>query len=373
MDSSVSSNWIIDKHNDLLWFMGACISGYILIYLNLGLGISAVLLTWFWIMTVDGPHIFGTISRTYLDKQEWITRSSLLIGSLLWFLLGPITVGTGIVFQTRQPFFIFLTFAQVWAYWHVVRQHYGFMVIYQRKNGERSGRENPSDYWIFYTLMCAPFISFVLRHPDARPQLGLGPTLTDIEMIILSIINIIIISAIVFYVAKEYQRYKINSTLNLPKTLFLFSCVPLHLLIFMHPYISTEIDIRLFAVFVTFYHNIQYHGIIWFYNKNRYGRDENGKRFGPISRLNRNFYLYYLMGILFTITYRYSHWFFAGSNMPFAPGPNQISSLSLGNMFSVSDLAIGFWWGFAFNHYFLDQYIWRFSKDKRLNADLKLA
>ena len=79
------------------------------------------------------------------------------------------------------------------------------------------------------------------------------------------------------------------------------------------------------------------------------------------------------MGILFTITYRYSHWFFAGSNMPFAPGPNQISSFSLGNMFSVSDLAIGFWWGFAFNHYFLDQYIWRFSKDKRLNADLKIA
>ena len=83
MDSSVSSNWIIDKHNDLLWFMGACISGYILIYLNLGLGISAVILTWFWIMTVDGPHIFGTISRTYLDKQEWITRSPLLIGSYI--------------------------------------------------------------------------------------------------------------------------------------------------------------------------------------------------------------------------------------------------------------------------------------------------
>ena len=88
---------------------------------------------------------------------------------------------------------------------------------------------------------------------------------------------------------------------------------------------------------------------------------------------NGYFYIYYILGILFTITYRYSHWFFAGTNMPFAPGPNQISSFSLGNMFSVSDLAIGFWWGFAFNHYFLDQYIWKFSKDKRLNADLKLA
>ena len=370
---SVSVNWIIDKNNDLLWFMGACISGYILIYLNIGLGISAVLLTWFWIMTVDGPHIFGTISRTYLDKQEWITRSPLLLGSLLWFLLGPITVWSGIVFQTRQPFFFFLTFAQLWAYWHVVRQHYGFMVIYQKKNGESAGKDNPADYWIFYILMGFPFLSFILRHPHARPQLGLGPALTELEMMIVSLINIVVISAIFLYVLKEYHRYKVHSTINLPKTLFLLSCVPLHLLIFMHPYISTKVDIRLFAVFVTFYHNIQYHGIIWFYNKNRYSMDVSGKRFGLVSKVSRNFSFYYLMGILFTIAYRYSHWFFAGSNMPFAPGPNLVSTFSLGGLFSVSDLAIGFWWGFAFNHYFLDQYIWKLSKDKQVNVDLKLA
>ncbi|SVC69264.1 uncharacterized protein METZ01_LOCUS322118, partial [marine metagenome] len=238
MVRSVSVNWIIDKYNDLLWFMGACISGYILIYLNIELGVSAVLLTWFWIMTVDGPHIFGTVSRTYLDKQEWINRSPLLLGSLLWFLLGPITVWLGIILQTRKPFFIFLTFAQVWAYWHVVRQHYGFMMIYQKKNGELTGKNNPADYWIFYILMCAPFISFILRHPDARPQLGLGPVLSEFETMIVSIINIVVISAIVLYVLKEYHHYKIHANFNFPKTLFLLSCVPLHLLIFMHPYIS---------------------------------------------------------------------------------------------------------------------------------------
>jgi len=190
---------------------------------------------------------------------------------------------------------------------------------------------------------------------------------------IVSLINIVVISAILFYVLKEYHRYKVHSTVNLPKTLFLLSCVPLHLLIFMHPYISTKVDIRLFAVFVTFYHNIQYHGIIWFYNKNRYSMDVSGKRFGLVSKVSRNFSFYYLMGILFTIAYRYSHWFFAGSNMPFAPGPNLVSTFSLGGLFSVSDLAIGFWWGFAFNHYFLDQYIWKLSKDKQVNVDLKLA
>ncbi|MEA1882876.1 MAG: hypothetical protein U9N31_10825 [Candidatus Marinimicrobia bacterium] len=368
-----SVNWIVDQKNDLLWFMGACVSGYLLIYLNLGLGISVMLLWWFWIVSMDGPHVFGTLSRTYLDKQEWAIRSPLLWGSLLWFLLGPLAVGGGILFQTKQPFFIFLTFAQLWAYWHVVRQHYGFMVIYQKKNGEAAGKANPVDYWIFYILMLIPFVSFLLRHPEARPQLGLGLELSALELQITDLINIIVIGAILVYIFKEFQGYRQGRALNLPKSLFLLSCVPLHLVIFMHPVVSTQVDIRLFAVFVTFYHNIQYHGIIWFYNRNRYGRDKGGEQFGLASKVSRNFFTYYLVGILFSIAYRYSDWFFSGLVVPFAAGPNPVSTFALGGLFTVSDLAIGFWWGFAFNHYFLDQYIWRLSKDKQVNVDLKLA
>ena len=368
-----SVNWIIDRKNDLLWFMGACVTGYIMIFLNLGLGISAMLLWWFWIVSMDGPHVFGTISRTYLDKQEWVIRTPLLLGSLLWFLLGPLTVGAGIVFQSKLPFFAFLTFAQLWAYWHVVRQHYGFMVIYQKKNGEAAGKDNPSDYWIFYILMVASFISFLMRHPDARSQLGLGPELSSVELNATVVINLVVTGAILIYAIKEAQRYRRGKSFNLPKSLFLLSCVPLHLVIFMHPVISTQVDIRLFAVFVTFYHNIQYHGIIWFYNRNRYGQDADGRQFGLAGKVSQNFFTYYSAGILFTLAYRYSDWFFAGLEVPLVAGPNPVSTFVLGGLFTVSDLAIGFWWGFAFNHYFLDQYIWRLSKDKQVNVDLKLT
>ena len=355
-----------------MWYIGACVTGYFMIYLNVSLGVSAVLLWWFWIVSVDGPHVFGTISRTYLDSEEWEQRSRLMLGSLGWFLLGPAMLAVGLTLVSELPFLIFLTFAQLWAYWHVVRQHYGFMVIYQKKNGEAAGKENRLDYWIFYILMVAPFVSFIIRHPDARSQLGLGADVTALESSVVTLIYGLIAAAIALYVGKELLSAFSGKSLNIPKNLFLLACLPLHLFIFLHPTVSTKIDIRLFAVFVTFYHNIQYHGIIWFYNRNRYGSNEDRTRFGLAGRISRNFLTYYVAGILFTLAYRYSNWFFAGTAVPLATGPNPISEFALGNLFSVSDLAIGFWWGFAFNHYYLDQKIWKLSKDRRLNRDLKL-
>jgi hypothetical protein len=265
----------------------------------------------------------------------------------------------------------FLAFAGLWAYWHVVRQHYGFLVMYQKKNGEPAGKANRIDYWIFYILMLAPFVSFLLRHPVARDQLGLPMFITPMERAIILADHVLIAATLALYLVKEYHSFNQGRAFNLPKNLFLLACVPLHLTIFLHPYISTHLPIRLFVVFVTFYHNIQYHGIVWFYNRNRYGR--GGETYGPAKWISRNFLIYYAAGLLFTIAYRYTNWYFLGLKVPFSGGPNGISETALGLTFTVSDLAFAFWWGFALHHYYLDQKIWKLSKDKRLGQELKLS
>lgn len=365
---AITVRWITNRNFDLIFYIGACLSSYFFIYLHLGLGASVLMLFWLWIMLVDGPHVFATISRTYLDREEWHDRKRLLLGSLGWFLPGPLILFACVLFRVRLPFFIFLIFAQLWAYWHVVRQHYGFMVLYQKKNGEAAGKSNPVDYYTFYILMLAPFLSFILRHPEARSEFGLNPAMSVEESYAVLFLYGVIVLTIAFY---AYHQI-VSRTFNVPKNVFLLACVPLHLLIFLHPYISTHVDLRLFAVFVTFYHNIQYQGIVWFYNRNRY-QGSDAAHFGPAALVSRNFLTYYACGILFTILYRYSNWFFTGLRVPFAVGPNAVSTMMIGGLFTVADLAVAFWWGFAFNHYYLDQKIWRVSKDRRLNNDLRLA
>lgn len=366
--------WITGARYDLLWYLLPCVTGYLAVWLHLGLAIPAVVLWWVYVVALDGPHIFATLSRTVFDRQERAARSGMFWRSLLLFVPGPLLVLAGIAGGSRTPFLVFLVFANMWAYWHVVRQHYGFLVLYQKKNGEPAGRASPVDYWAFYALMLLPFVSFLLRHPQARESIGLGPALTTMQGWMVDGLGVAITLAAVVYVAKELRIWLQGGAVNVPKNLFLLTCVPLHLMVLLHPVISTQSDLLMFAVYVTVFHNVQYHGIVWFYNRNRYGADADGERYGMASRISRNFVTYYTAGLLFTVLVRYSGWFLTGNGeIPLAPGANAVSTAALGPLFTFSDFAFALWWGFALNHYWLDQKIWRTSKDRKLNEGLRMA
>ena len=85
-------------------------------------------LWWFWSIGFDGTHIFATASRTYFDREARVRNRRLFYGSLLFFFsLGPVMVLAG-----WKGWLYLLVGA--WAYYHVIRQHYGFMVLYKVKN-----------------------------------------------------------------------------------------------------------------------------------------------------------------------------------------------------------------------------------------------
>lgn len=370
-----STRWITAGGYDVLWYICPCIVTYALMYLHLGLGVATMTLWWAWVVVVDGPHVFGTISRTYLDRDEWQRRKALFLGALLWFTPGPIFVGVGIATGSRAPFHLFLLLASLWAYWHVVRQHYGFLALYQRKNGEPAGKDNPVDYWVFYLLMLAPLGCFMILNRQARVDvMQLSAVPSALEMQVLQLLQVAVIGALVVYATKEWTRWLRGEPLNAPKNLFLLSVVPVHLAVCMVPSIATNLHLLMFSVIVTFHHNVQYHGIVWFYNRNRYRGEGAREKYGPAATwVSANFWRYYLAGLGFTFLVRYSSWIFTGmEDIPGGPGPNPVSATTLGGGYTVSELAVAFWWGFAFHHYYLDQKIWRVSKDKRLRDDLEV-
>lgn len=375
---SVAARWITSSRYDVLWYLAPCLLSYLLLWINLGLGVGYAVLWWTWTLVFDGPHVFGTINRTYLDREEWGTRSGLLLRSLLWFLPGPAIVAVCAVSANKSPFYAFLLFANCWAYWHVVRQHYGFLVLYQRKNGEPAGQQNRVDYWCFYLLMVLPFVSLFPRNEVARAQLigvfGLSAQPSAVETAIQYVLYSLIWATLAVYVGKELLRVRAGKPWNVPKNLFLLACVPLHLVICLHPQIGPKLDPLMFTVLVTLFHNFQYTAIVWFYNKNRYHKEDSGSRYGVAARVARRFLTYYIIGLAFTLLLRYSHWICNGNTEGFFMlGPNQLSQTGLGGGLTVTELANAFWWGFAFNHYYLDQHIWRTSKDQKLNRELKLT
>src|SRR5215210_8687688 len=118
--SVITLGWIIGARDDMVWFIGSVLSSYALFALYVGGVLPLVPMVAAWAILIDAPHVFGTFSRTYFDRTERRARRRLLLGSLLFFIIGPLMVLAG-------AGFVFFFLAALWAYYHLVKQHYGFM------------------------------------------------------------------------------------------------------------------------------------------------------------------------------------------------------------------------------------------------------
>src|SRR5215203_7437328 len=161
--SVLSLRWIISARDDLVWFIGSVVSSYALLFLYVWGVVPLVPMVALWAILIDAPHVFGTFSRTYFDRTERKNRAVLLWGSLLFFAVGPLMVlaGAGLVF-----FFL----AALWAYYHLVKQHYGFMVLYKKKNDDLARVDNALDRLLLLFAFNYPFVAFIAGDPETMKR-----------------------------------------------------------------------------------------------------------------------------------------------------------------------------------------------------------
>lgn len=376
-----STNWIINRQTDLIWFIGGALGGYLLMFMYSGLGWDMVTIWFFWVAFVDTPHFFGTYSRTYLDKQEFRQRKKLLTWSLLWFFVGPVFIGICYLLYAagssayNLPWILLTSFFGLWAYWHVVRQHYGFLSLYKKKHGEQSKTDYYIDSSLLYAGLMLPFLVFIVRFPEASELIA--PSLAVIEQAIgiaaeklvsYATLGVVGILACV-YIGRQYHLATQGTPINLPKALFLLAVVPLHIFICFSDAV-VEAGIFAFGAFVTIFHDIQYHAIVWFHHKNRYKNTQDRAKFGISAWLSKSLVRYAFTAILMGVIFRV-----LGCTFEVHPGCIPIavtSNVMLFADFGTDKLLQGILLGLAFHHYFLDQFIWKTSKDKELAKDLKL-
>lgn len=333
--------WIISAPADLTLFIGSAIVSYFVLWLQVGLGVPTIILFWIWSLGFDGPHIFGTITRTYLDREERQQRGRLLWGSLgVFFSLGPLLILLGL-----KPLLILII--ATWAYYHLLRQHYGFMILYKKKNSDLAGWDNRLDRLFLAAMMLYPpfqrFFIYRVTEMGIPAQYALAKLLPWLD----PLLKVGLIAIGLAFVVRQIQQLVAGQALNLPKYLFLLSVIPLHWLTFH--YLGPRESVPVLTIF----HNIQYHGIIWYYNRNRYRPSAEATQrygWGP-SWLTSHFSYYIIVGIAFSLLYR-------------------IPGFWLGNHY---DLAFGLFAGFGLTHYYLDSRIWRVRHDEQLSNTLKLS
>src|SRR5436190_4264893 len=160
---AISLRWIINAREDLVWFIGSVAASYALLILYVSGALPLIPMVAAWAILIDAPHVFGTLSRTYFDKSELKTRRRLMLGSLLFFVVGPamVLLGAGLTF-----FFL----AALWAYYHLVKQHYGFMVLYKKKNNDLAVIDNALDRLLLLFAFNYPFVAYIASDPAAMAR-----------------------------------------------------------------------------------------------------------------------------------------------------------------------------------------------------------
>src|SRR6266852_4443179 len=252
---AISLRWIINAREDLIWFVGSVAASYLLLVLYVTGVLPLIPMVAGWAILIDAPHVFGTLSRTYFDRSEWKTRKRLLLGSLLFFVVGPVMVLLGVGFT-------FFFIAALWAYYHLVKQHYGFMVLYKKKNNDLAPVDNALDRLLLLFAFNYPFVAFIARDPEAMTRVP-----ASLRFGVNGLATILLAGTIILFVAwllRQIQRFVGGEVLDVPKYLLLAAAIPMHWIVLLTPMPNKPIAI---VAILTSYHNLQYHRLIWFHNK----------------------------------------------------------------------------------------------------------
>lgn len=360
---AISLRWIISARDDLIWFIGSVVSSYALLFLYVKGLISLIPMVALWAILIDAPHVFGTFSRTYFDRSERQNRARLLWGSLLFFLVGPLFVwlGAGLVF-----FF----FAALWAYYHLVKQHYGFMVLYKKKNNDLAPLDNALDRLLLLFAFNYPFVAFIAQDPEAMARVP--ATLQSAVGIVGTILLIGTIVLGVAWLGRQIQKVLLGQSINVPKYLLLAAAIPMHWVVLLTPMPHKPIAI---VAILTIYHNLQYHRLIWFHNQKyvkRHGdaaeaqvaQNNLREKYGAAEMISRRLLFYIAFGIVFGLIYQ-------GPRQLLGYTSLQDKAAGTETSFPIQ-LGISFLWGYAFIHYYLDSKIWRVRRDAAVGKALNL-
>ena len=339
----LSVRWIISARDDLVWFIGSVASSYLLYALYVTRLVPLVPLVLAWAVLIDAPHVFGTFSRTYFDRAERRARPRLLWGSLAFFAVGPlmVLVGFGLVF-----FFL----AALWAYYHLVKQHYGFMVLYKKKNRDLAPADNALDRLLLLFALACPFVLFIPRDAEAMAKVpaALRGGLTHLANALL----VITIMIALVWLARQAQRALQGQPLDVPKYLLLAAAVPMHWVVLLTPMPQKPVAI---VAILTVYHNLQYHRLIWFHNQ-KYRGATGRQQHGAAELISRRLIYYAVCGVLFGLWYQL---------------PRRVVEMHTGQTFATQLIA-SFFWGYAFIHYHLDAHIWRVRRDPAVGRALQM-
>lgn len=300
------------------------------------------------ILLVDVAHVYSTLFRTYFDAGAFKKQQFLLSGiPFIGFVLGVMAYTVSSVLFWRLLAYV--------AVFHFIRQQYGFMRVYSRK-------ENAGKYagWIDkITIYYATIYPVIYWHLSGPKNFN---WFTDNDFVYFNANGLLIFFTVLYWITillflgKEVQQYIKIAALNIPKLAIIFGT----LLSWYFGIIYFNGDMA-FTILNVVSHGIPYMALVWIYGQKHYHKPQKGNRFLQIVFSKYGVAIFLALIFLFAfieeglwdfIVWKEHSMVFNFSNLPGINVSDKLLS------FIVPLLALP-----QITHYILDGFIWKIKED----------
>ncbi|MCW5821254.1 MAG: hypothetical protein KIT34_00535 [Cyanobacteria bacterium TGS_CYA1] len=222
---------------------------------------SSNLPLWAWVvlvMMVDVAHVYATLFRTYLDKRAFQRNKSLLIAiPLACWAVGALLYS---VSKGGDGNLFWRTLAYL-AVFHFIRQQYGFMALYSRKDSEPARKFRLLDGCTLYLATIYPVLYWHTHLPRNFNWFVAGDFATSLPEIASQAAFCIYAAVAGCYVLKEIWLYSQTKFFNIPRNLLIAGTA----LSWWVGIISINSDMA-FTLTNVVSHGIPYMALIWLYH-----------------------------------------------------------------------------------------------------------
>ena len=307
------------------------------------------------ILLIDVAHVYSTLYRTYFDKTIFVQQKSRLI------IIPFLSFVAGVLLYTGSPQ-VFWSILAYLAVFHFIRQQYGFMRIYARKENSNllsrridiitiyTATVYPILYWhfagdrVFNWFVEGDFIK--LKVPD--------------QLFLLT--KILYLLVLFIYLIKEVILITRTGNINIPRNAVVAGTVASWY--FGIVYFNGDMAFTLLNVVS---HGVPYMALVWIFGKRNALKDEQAGRFvkavfskyGLVIFLGLIFFLAYVEEGLWDITLWKEHTsiFSVFHISDIKPGDGLLSII-------VPLLALP-----QITHYIIDGFIWRIKKEPNSHTE----
>ncbi|MFB6456617.1 hypothetical protein ACE38W_15200 [Chitinophaga sp. Hz27] len=315
-------------------------------------GANATVNTAWWLVLViliDVAHVYATVYRTYFDT------AAVKANRLLFYGMPALAYVGGVALYCCGPGVFWRVLAYL-AVFHFIRQQYGFLRIYVRKDLQARWMQK-IDTIAIYAATVYPLLYWHLKGPRNFDWFMKNDFYYFHHESWLKTLTIAYLIVLIVYACKEIMLFVATKQINIPKQLLVLGTISSWY--FGIVYFNGDLAFTLLNVVS---HGIPYMALVWAYGRKRYYAPS--QRSGFLSLVFSNYGILLFIGIIALFAYVeegfWDSWMWQehGSLFTLFSEMQPLES-NWAIILLVPLLAMP-----QFTHYLLDGFIWKINKDK---------